>query len=240
MRKVLGVILTLLAFLSVNLNVKALENGATFAYYISSSVEEGQIFTVDVMIKDVDVSSITGAIAKAEFDKEYLEFVSIKANENSPLAVFTNPNAVKFAGLSLTGDGIKNDTKMLSITFKALKSGNTVLSFSELDLCDDLAKSYKGNMESLMLSINEIKAIEPVVSEEISFESANIQNTQEEKVVTESKETEETKEEKTLDETLSGEETSAEVVTNVKTPKENNIIKNIINSIINFFKKLLF
>lgn len=89
--------------------------------------------TLNVEISELEGESIIGIGGQISFDKEYLELVSMKGIEE-PYSVDYNLKNAKFAGVSFSGRGILEDKKVLAITFKAKKEGNTTVDFADYEL----------------------------------------------------------------------------------------------------------
>lgn len=89
--------------------------------------------TLNVEISELEGESIIGIGGQISFDKEYLELVSMKGIEE-PYSVAYNLKNAKFAGVSFSGRGILEDKKVLAITFKAKKEGNTTVDFADYEL----------------------------------------------------------------------------------------------------------
>lgn len=118
-----------------------------------NNVIVGEIFTIDVVVKDV-VDTYDGVVSfggRLSFDESKLELVDTKL-ANAPYQFYMNENTYKLAGLDFTLDnGIYDETVVYTFTFKVIDKGTTTVTINEIVLTD--SKDYIDTVTNA-LSIN--------------------------------------------------------------------------------------
>lgn len=120
----------------------------------SDNATVGDNITLNVEISELEGESIIGIGGQISFDKEYLELVSMKGIEE-PYSVAYNIKNAKFAGVSFSGRGILEDKKVLAITFKTKKEGNTTIDFADYELTNAKTDLVDTTSVSKEIAINE-------------------------------------------------------------------------------------
>ncbi len=142
--------------------VNASTNSAVLNYSGPSEVMKGDIIRIDANIADIKGEDIAGMGAEIVFDPEYLELVSFTSMEK-PFTLDFNYNTRIFAGISFTGEGIRKDQAVLALEFKALKAGQTTISFKDEDLASVNANSAICISKDKTITIKEKKVEEEKV-----------------------------------------------------------------------------
>lgn len=120
----------------------------------SDNATVGDNIILNVEISELEGESIIGIGGQISFDKEYLELVSMKGIEE-PYSVAYNIKNAKFAGVSFSGRGILEDKKVLAITFKTKKEGNTTIDFADYELTNAKTDLVDTTSVSKEIAINE-------------------------------------------------------------------------------------
>lgn len=120
----------------------------------SDNATVGDNIILNVEISELEGESIIGIGGQISFDKEYLELVSMKGIEE-PYSVAYNIKNAKFAGVSFSGRGILEDKKVLAITFKTKKEGNTTIDFADYELTNAKTDLVDTTSVSKEIVINE-------------------------------------------------------------------------------------
>ncbi len=165
MKKIFG---SLLFFIVLFIGLTTVKAGTITANYISNdNVKEGEIINVKINISNVSLSedgkmySLGGYIT---YDKEYLELISFEGENNFTGIINDKNNKIALMDYSLE-KGCKSGV-IGTITFKALKSGKTTISFrnpSGTDLEKNLDVTF--NSKEINIKTKEIKETKKVVKE---------------------------------------------------------------------------
>ena len=132
----------------------------------NNTINVDNIIEVNVKLTDI-VDTLDGVVAfggDLKYDKEYLEYVSSSKSEDT-YEFLINEDILRIAGVDYAlENGIKNDTTVYTFKFKALKEGNTTISFADPEVVDTDASEIASKVKPLNITINkedtDIKAIE--------------------------------------------------------------------------------
>lgn len=142
MKSKLFIGLVTVGLLAPTTSVCAMGN-ATVSFESKDAINVGDIFTVKMNINNISntydgVVSLGGNLS---FDENTIEYISSKGIETPYLFQINEKSNYKIAGLDFTLDnGIKNNLTVYEFTFKALKEGNTTITFVNPKLTD--SKDY--------------------------------------------------------------------------------------------------
>lgn len=108
-----------------------------------SSVAEGSNITLNLYVTDItsDAGGVVSVGGVLNFETAYLEYVSADAATDPYTIQYQAKNvstgALKIAGIDNTMEaGITSKTRIISVTFKALKQGSTTVTFDNGELAD--------------------------------------------------------------------------------------------------------
>ncbi|MBR1417265.1 MAG: hypothetical protein IJ572_05600 [Bacilli bacterium] len=200
-------------------------------------------------IKDVE-EGIVALGGDIMYDPMYLTYVSATPI-SKPYAFdgnFITDGNYRIAGLDFTMEnGIKTDTVVYSVVFKANKVGKTTISFENPDVVNANAENIETSTYSKALEILEKqeKITDEVVEEKIADTKDEVIETKvENKVETKElsktiKVSEDVKEDSKIVDTVKEIETDSDKEVKEEAKKEENIIVTIFNSIADLFKSLI-
>ena len=144
----------------------------------NNTINVDNIVEVNLKLTDI-IDTLDGVVAfggDLKYDKEYLEYVSSSKSEDT-YEFLINEDILRIAGVDYTlENGIKNDTTVYTFRFKALKEGNTTISFADPEVVDTDASEITSKVKPLNITINskvnktikpievktEVKEVEPV------------------------------------------------------------------------------
>lgn len=132
----------------------------------NNTINVDNIVEVNLKLTDI-IDTLDGVVAfggDLKYDKEYLEYVSSSKSEDT-YEFLINEDILRIAGVDYTlENGIKNDTTIYTFKFKALKEGNTTISFADPEVVDTDASEIASKVKPLNITINkedtDIKTIE--------------------------------------------------------------------------------
>ena len=163
-----------LTFIALLAPTCAYANGkATVMVDGNNTINVDNIVEVNLKLTDI-IGTLDGVVAfggDLKYDKEYLEYVSSSKSEDT-YEFLINEDILRIAGVDYTlENGIKDDTTVYTFKFKALKEGNTTVSFADPEVVDTDASEIVSTVKPLNITINakeEIKeTVKPVETEEV-------------------------------------------------------------------------
>ena len=175
----------------------------------NNTINVDNIVEVNLKLTDI-IDTLDGVVAfggDLKYDKEYLEYVSSTKSEDT-YEFLINEDILRIAGVDYTlENGIKDDTTVYTFKFKALKEGNTTISFADPEVVDTDASEIASKVKPLNITINkedtDIKTIEEEIKETVKPVETDLEKTKEVEEIVESVEAEvETKEETSIVNTI--------------------------------------
>ena len=160
-----GLLLTL-ATAALLAPTSAFANGmATVKVAGTTTTNVDNIIEVNVKLTDIK-DTLDGVVAfggDLKYDKEYLEYVgSSKSNDTYEFLI--NEDILRIAGVDYTlENGIKDDTTVYTFKFKALKEGNTTVTFADPEVVDTDASEIESTVKPLNITINSKKEVKETV-----------------------------------------------------------------------------
>ena len=156
------------------------------------------IIEVNVKLTDI-VDTLDGVVAfggDLKYDKEYLEYVGSSKSEDT-YEFLINEDILRIAGVDYTlKNGIKEDTTVYTFKFKALKEGNTTVTFADPNVVDTDASDIEAKVLPLNITINSKKeTIKPVETKKVVKEVKPVEEVKTEVIEEVKEEKVETKEE---------------------------------------------
>ena len=207
----------------------------------NANVSVGEEIKVDINIsniKDLE-NGMVGYSATVDFDDECLSYVGYEEKTNTPYKFIINEANYRIGGLDTSlQNGVKEDTTLYTLKFKANKACSSTVSVKNIKLSDSNAKPISV-VENNGLTINATEKVEEVKTVETKEVEVKTTKTTSSVKTTTTTTTTETKTEPTTIEVSEKVETKTEEVKTTK-KSENKIVrffKNIIKSIRNIFRK---
>ena len=160
-----GLLLTL-ATAALLAPTSAFANGmATVKVAGTTTTNVDNIIEVNVKLTDIK-DTLDGVVAfggDLKYDKEYLEYVS-SSKSNDTYEFLINEDILRIAGVDYTlENGIKDDTTVYTFKFKALKEGNTTVTFADPEVVDTDASEIESTVKPLNITINSKKEVKETV-----------------------------------------------------------------------------
>lgn len=124
--------------------------------FVASNIECdcNRLFTVDFSAKSFE--KLSAAIFEIDYDNSFIEYREISTNENSIVAAKDYNGKIKISFLCSNGLDVTEEKNLFSIKFKAIKSGNTNISFNVFDCVNSNLESITDcNCVSSNITINE-------------------------------------------------------------------------------------
>ena len=160
-----GLLLTL-ATAALLAPTSAFANGkATVKVAGTTTTNVDNIIEVNVKLTDIK-DTLDGVVAfggDLKYDKEYLEYVSSSKSDDT-YEFLINEDILRIAGVDYTlENGIKDDTTVYTFKFKALKEGNTTVTFADPEVVDTDASEIESTVKPLNITINGKKEVKETV-----------------------------------------------------------------------------
>lgn len=193
-----GLLLTL-ASAALLAPTSAFANGmATVKVAGNTTTNVDNIIEVNVKLTDI-VDTLDGVVAfggDLKYDKEYLEYVGSSKSEDT-YEFLINEDILRIAGVDYTlENGIKDDTTVYTFKFKALKEGNTTVTFADPEVVDTDASEIESTVKPLNITINSKKeTVKPVETKKVVKEAKPVEEVKTEVIEEKKEEKVETKEE---------------------------------------------
>lgn len=200
-----GLLLTL-ASVALLAPTSTFANGmATVKVAGNTTTNVDNIIEVNVKLTDI-VDTLDGVVAfggDLKYDKEYLEYVGSSKSEDT-YEFLINEDILRIAGVDYTlENGIKEDTTVYTFKFKALKEGNTTVTFAEPEVVDTDASEIESTVKPLNITINSKKeTVKPVETKKVVKEVKPVEEVKTEVIEEVKEEKVETKEETGLINTI--------------------------------------
>ena len=193
-----GLLLTL-ATAALLAPTSAFANGmATVKVAGTTTTNVDNIIEVNVKLTDIK-DTLDGVVAfggDLKYDKEYLEYVS-SSKSNDTYEFLINEDILRIAGVDYTlENGIKEDATVYTFKFKALKEGNTTVTFADPEVVDTDASEIESTVKPLNITINGKKeTVKPVETKKVVKEVEPVEEVKTEVIEVEKEEKVEEKEE---------------------------------------------
>ena len=146
----------------------------------NNTINVDNIVEVNLKLTDI-IDTLDGVVAfggDLKYDKEYLEYVSSSKSEDT-YEFLINEDILRIAGVDyILENGIKNDTTVYTFKFKALKEGNTTISFADPEVVDTDASEIASKVKPLNITINS-KVNETIKPIEVKNEAKEVEPVEE-------------------------------------------------------------